>query len=130
MRSRQILVLHLLSNNTSLNVKNRGIEPLFLTAFHPAAKLGTVIAGVFKRELNKWYKGTKGKNREANATELYELAKKGHEPSLQFLQEPEIGILKGGSRPHIDAKGFYAEDLQDETKREYIIEYIKQKMRS
>ncbi|MFL9454210.1 hypothetical protein AB0758_24345 [Tolypothrix bouteillei VB521301_2] len=82
------------------------------------------------KALYKQFKGTKGKNRKANATELYELAKKGHEPSLQFLQEPKVGVLKEGPRPHIDAKGFYVEDLQDESKRKFIIKYITQKMRS
>jgi hypothetical protein len=94
-----------------------------------ASAMATAAPGVGKA-LYKTFKGTKGKNREANATELYELAKKGHERSLQFLQEPEIGILKQGSRPDIDAEGSYAEDLQDESKKELIVKYIQQKLRS
>ncbi|WP_407882704.1 hypothetical protein, partial [Scytonema sp. NUACC26] len=90
----------------------------------------TSVAPQLGKASYKRYKGTKGKNRKANATELYELAKKGHEPSLQFLQEPKIGILKEGSRPHINTKGFYVEDLQDESKKKLIVKYIQQKMRS
>ena len=94
-----------------------------------ASAMATAAPAVGKA-LYKRSKGTKGKNREANATELYELAKKGHERSLQFLQEPDIKILKQGSRPDIDAEGFYAEDLQDESKKELIVKYIQQKLRS
>uniref|UniRef100_A0A0C1QP47 Uncharacterized protein n=1 Tax=Tolypothrix bouteillei VB521301 TaxID=1479485 RepID=A0A0C1QP47_9CYAN len=96
--------------------------------FGGASSLASVVPkgkGLYKRS-----KGTKGKNRKANATELYELAKKGHEPSLQFLLEPKIGVLQQGTRPHMNADGFYAEDLQDESKRKFIIKYIQQKMRS
>jgi hypothetical protein len=94
-----------------------------------ASAMATSAPAVGKA-LYKRSKGTKGKNREANATELYELAKKGHARSLQFLQEPKIKILKEGPRPDIDAQGFYAEDLQDESKKEFIVKYIQQKLRS
>jgi hypothetical protein len=76
----------------------------------------------------KTAKRTLGKNRKENATQLYYLAKAGHETSISFMID--IGVLQSGERPSPEAKGYYKDDLKNPMKESQIIDYIMQKMRS
>jgi hypothetical protein len=98
----------------------------------PAAVLGAASAlpsayGVAKNRYKK-REGTLGIHRQVNATDLYDQAKKGHAESINFMKE--VGVLNSGTRPSPEAEGYYEDDLKNPLKRDDIIRYIMQKMRS
>jgi len=98
-----------------------------------AVGLGALAAigyGFYKlaKSISKRNSGTKGVNRSLHAHNLYDLAHKGYQPSISFLQE--MGVLKENDEAERGkfSMNEIASDMQED--KEQIIAYIMGKMKS